>query len=151
MGYKDHSRGLPVLEQYDLAARSLPVLGISTADDSTPILLGGMSGLWFEQSESTDDLWVFYAVPDRGPNGDSFKDADGVTNRQFLLPNYQARIVRLELDRARGKLSVSDQIMLTRGDGTPILGIPNIPGWDERPLDGKGNAIAYDAYGAPGV
>jgi len=79
---------------------------------------------------------VFYVVPDRGPNGDAI-NVDGVTNREFLVPTYQARAVKIELNTASGNLRVLDQILFTRKDGaTPITGIPNIEGWDEVPLDG---------------
>lgn len=149
LGYKDHSSGQPHLDQYTFTVPNLPVLGTSTADDFTPILLGGFSGLWYAADESDDETKVFYTVPDRGPNGDAFS-VDGVTNRQFLLPDYQAQIVRIYLDVATGELTVDEQILLTREDGettVPITGIPNIPGFDEKPIDGKSNDIAYDPYG----
>ena len=148
LGYKDHSRGLPQLTEHLFDEDDLPTLGISTADDSTPVLLGGLSGLWHEISESTATSKIFYAVPDRGPNGSAI-NVDGVTNREFLIPDYQARAVKFELNTTSGELSVLDQILFTRKDGsTPITGIPNIPGYDEVPLNGKGEAIDYDAYGA---
>ncbi len=39
---------------------------------------------------------------------------------------------------------------LIRGDafGTPITGLPNIPGVDEVPVDALGNALPYDPFGA---
>lgn len=148
LGAKDHSRGFATLDEYVFQEADLPVLGTSTEDDTTPVLLGGMSGLWHEQSESSETELVFYAVPDRGPNGTSFK-VDGVTNREFLIPDYQARAVRFKLDRPSGALSVTDQILFTRKDGvTPISGLPNIPGYDEVPLNGKSEAVDYDPYGA---
>ncbi|MCH6259428.1 esterase-like activity of phytase family protein, partial [Puniceicoccaceae bacterium K14] len=148
LGSKDHSRGFAELEEYVFEEDDLPVLGISTADDVTPVLLGGMSGLWHEISESDDDTLVFYAVPDRGPNGSAI-NVDGVTNREFLIPDYQSRVVRFELDTTTDELSVTNQILLTRQDGTtPITGIPNIPGYDEVPLNGKSEPVAYDPYGA---
>gem|GEM_PF-954651 len=148
LGTKDHSMGLPVLEEFVFAEADLPVLGASTGPDGGDVLLGGFSGMWYEDSESTATRKTFYVVPDRGPNGDSFS-VDGVTNREFLVPTYQARAAKIELNTVTGKLTVVDQIMFTRKDGaTPITGIPNIEGWDEKPLDGAGNAIAYDPYGA---
>jgi len=148
LGTKDHSRGLPVLTEYEFAQEDLPVLGTSTADDVSDVLLGGFSGLWYEDSESTGDTLVFYVVPDRGPNGDAI-NVDGVTNREFLVPTYQARAVRIELHVDSGEIAVTDQILFTRKDGTtPITGIPNIPGYDEVPLDGKGDPVDYDPYGA---
>ncbi len=148
LGYKDHRSGQPVLESYTWKEENLPLLGLSTADDATPVLLGGFSGLWYAADESDANTKVFYTVPDRGPNGTSFS-VDGVTNREFLLPDYQARIVKFELDVPSASLSVVDTILLTRDDGgpVPITGLPNIPGFDEVPLNGKSEAVAYDPYG----
>ena len=136
-----------MLEQYTFEESDLPVLGLSTADDETPVLLGGFSGLWYAEDESTEDTMVFYTIPDRGHNGTSFS-VDGVTNREFLLPDYQARIVRFELKG--DELEITDQILLSRdgGEGSvPIHGVPNIPGFDEKPLNGKSEAVDYDPYG----
>ncbi|MCB1121649.1 MAG: esterase-like activity of phytase family protein, partial [Verrucomicrobiae bacterium] len=148
LGYKDHSSGQPELHNFTFEDQDLPVLGLSTKDDETPILLGGFSGLWYAADESSHETKVFYTIPDRGPNGDAFT-VDGVTSREFLLPDYQARIVRVELNEWTGALAVTDQILLTREDGgpVPIHGLPNIPGWDEVPLNGKSEAVDYDPYG----
>lgn len=148
LGTKDHNRGLPTATIHEIPEANLPVLGTSTADDTTPVLTGGFSGLWFAADESDEDTYVFYTHGDRGPNGDSFS-VDGITHREFLLPDYQASLIRLEMDPNTGEIIVESTLPLYRADGTtPISGLPNIPGWDEQPLDGKGNALPHDPYGA---
>ncbi len=145
LGFKDHSRGLPELTQYEFTPDARPVLGTSTEDGVTEILTGGFSGLCYDADNSVEDVtWSFYTVGDRGPNGDP---VDG--ERPFLLPDYQAKIYRYELDLASGVLSLEETIPLTRTDGTtPITGLPNIPGYDEVPVDGVGGALSYDEFGA---
>jgi len=148
LGTKDHHRGLPTATIYEIPEANLPVLGTSTADDTTLVLTGGFSGLWFAADESDAETYVFYTHGDRGPNGDSFS-VDGITNREFLLPDYQASLIRLEMTVATGEIRVESTIPLFRTDGiTPISGLPNIPGWDEQPLDGKGNVLPHDPFGA---
>jgi hypothetical protein len=147
LGTKDHMRGMPVAEVYEIPEANLPDIGISTADDATPVKMGGFSGLWFAADESTDSSYIFYTHGDRGPNGQSF-NVDGITNREFLLPDYQATIIRLDMNPQTGDIVVDSTIPLFRTDGTtPISGLPNIPGWDEQPLDGKGNLLAHDPFG----
>lgn len=147
LGTKDHMRGMPVAEVFEIPEANLPDIGISTADDTTPVKMGGFSGLWFAADESTESSYIFYTHGDRGPNGQSFS-VDGITHREFLLPDYQASIIRLEMTPETGDIVVDSTIPLFRTDGTtPISGLPNIPGWDEQPLDGKGNPIPHDPFG----
>ncbi len=145
LGLKDYSRGQPMIEQYEFT--DLPELGVTSGGQS--ILLGGLSGLWFEgEDEETGNL-QFATVPDRGPNGDPTDvDGDGSNERPFALPEYQARVVRFELTPA-GEIDITEQIFLTREDGeTPITGLPNIVGADEVPVDLDGNFLDYDELGA---
>lgn len=144
LGFKDHSRGPAKLTQHLFT--NLPDLGVSTTGGGTNIALGGMSGLWHAADESFGTEAVFYAVPDRGPNGDVVNG-----QRQFLLPNYQARIVRFTLNTESGALAVAQQILLNRTNAVStnvITGLPNIPGFDEAPVDGQNNPVNYDPYGA---
>jgi len=147
LGNKNHFKGLPSMEVFEIAESNLPVIGTSTADDVTPVKMGGFSGLWYSASESNTDTAIFYTHGDRGPNGDSFTE-NGVTSREFLLPDYQATIIKLAMNRTSGDITVDSTIPLFRIDGTtPISGLPNIPGWDEQPLDGKGNPLSHDPLG----
>ncbi len=145
LGVKDYSRGLPNLTQFEFS--DLPVL--DTTEGGDEILLGGLSGLWLEGEDENGNL-QFVTVPDRGPNAAlTDVDGDGANERPFALPDYQARIVRFTLDEDSGDIEITEQILLTRQDGTtPITGLPNIPGVDEEPVDLFGELLEYDSFGA---
>ena len=145
LGVKDYSQGQPTLEQFEFS--NLPVLG--TTEGGQEILLGGLSGLFYEGSDDQGNL-QFVTVPDRGPNGEPTDvDGDGDNERPFALPDYQAQVIRFTLNPNSGEFNITETILLTRGDGTtPITGLPNIPGIDEEPVDLSGNLLDYDPLGA---
>ncbi len=155
LGFKDYSKGQPTLNQYQFS--NLPVLGTTATenpDDSTEItvgqdiLLGGLSGLFYEGTADNGNL-KFVTVPDRGPNGNSADvDGDGGNERPFALPDYQAQVVKFELNETTGAIENLSSILLTRDGTTPITGRPNIAGVDEEPVDLFGNLLGYDEYGA---
>ncbi len=153
LGTKNYSPGTPQLTQYpwDLSGE---VLGTTPAGQE--ILLGGMSGLFYEGT-TEDHKLQFIATPDRGPNGEPTDvDGDGLKERPFPLPDYQARLVRFTLDRATSDIEITEQIDLFRADGvTPITGLPNIQAGetgtaytDEEPVDLNGNPLENDHFGA---
>ncbi|MDY7004672.1 MAG: choice-of-anchor I family protein [Cyanobacteriota bacterium] len=144
LGVKDYSRGLPSLTTFEF-----PDFPLGTTEGDQEILLGGLSGLWYEGTDDDGNL-QFVTVPDRGPNGaPTDVDNDGDNERPFALPDYQARIVRFTLDEDSGDIEITEQIFLNREDGTtPITGLPNIPGIDEEPVDLSGNLLEYDPLGA---
>ena len=151
LGLKDYSRGLPKLFSYpwDLSEE---VLG--TTPGGQEILLGGLSGLYYE-GKTNDGKLQFIATPDRGPNGEPTDvDGDGVNERPFPLPDYQAKLIRFTLDRKSGDFQITEEIPLTR-DGHPITGLPNLqagePGsayTDESPVDLFGEPLDNDRFGA---
>ncbi|MDJ0715234.1 MAG: choice-of-anchor I family protein [Prochloraceae cyanobacterium] len=156
IGYKDHSRGQPSLEQFTFT--NLPVLGTTaTVNPTNPtqttpgqdILLGGLSGLFYEGKANNGNL-QFVTIPDRGPNGEPTDvNGDGNKERPFALPDYQARVIRFELNETTGNIENLSEILLTREDGiTPITGRPNSPRLDETPVDLFGNLLQYDRFGA---
>lgn len=173
LGLKDHSKGSPELTQYFLNKEvSLPVLGTPAYEGGKPVYLGGFSGLYFDAGQSTATDYVFYTIPDRGPNADPVAKADVTPTplkdlRPFHLPDYQGRIVKFTVNISTGVVSLNpaDQIFLTRQDGvTPISGLHNLPGIDEVPVvisdpvvypnhdyqDNNGvyyHALPYDALG----
>ena len=173
LGYKNHALGTPKVTSYKLneLVTNWPALGIPTYDGGQPeVMLGGFSGLFFDEINSTETDYVFYAVPDRGPNDSPVKVADVTPTptknlRPFKLPNYQGRIVKFTLNKTNGTVTLDDQIMLTRKDGTtPITGKGNIPGYDEVPViytdanttytnidytsgSEEYHALPFDAYG----
>lgn len=143
LGYKDHSTGSPSIALHKLNEKvaEWPALGTPTYGGGQPtVMLGGFSGMYYDADASTDEKSVFYAIPDRGPNDGAVKKATTTpvapqNLRPFKLPNYQARMVKFTLDHASGAISLDEQIMLTRKDGTtPISGRGNIAGFDEVPV-----------------
>lgn len=153
LGATDFSRGLPRVTNYawDLSGE---VLGTTPAGQE--ILLGGLSGLFYEGT-TEDDKLKFIATPDRGPNGEPTDvDDDGVKERPFPLPDYQAKLVRFTLDEESGEFAITEEISLTREDGqTPITGLPNLQAGeagaaytDESPVDLFGNSLLNDPLGA---
>ncbi|MBR9921568.1 MAG: T9SS type A sorting domain-containing protein [Bacteroidetes bacterium] len=171
LGVKDHMSGTPILEEHNLnELDSWIELGTPVYPDADPVLLGGFSGLCYDPVNSDDDTWVFYTVPDRGPNDGTVSGSQAGTSqnlRPFKLPDYQSRIVRFTYDVNSGEMTFdeSQQIFLTRQDGTtPISGKGNVPGFDEVPVtytddevytnadytvDGVDyHALPYDSFGA---
>ena len=173
LGTKDLNSGRPRLTEFLLNELiDLPELGTPAYDGGqTPVSLGGFSGLWFDEGESTDDVLTFYAIPDRGPNDGAVARASVMPAvpqnlRPFKLPDYQGRIAKISINTTTGEASLDDQIFLTQKDGTtPISGRGNIPGFDEVPViyadpateypnvdytDDTGeeyHALPYDPYG----
>lgn len=152
LGYKDHSKGTPTTELYKIneLAANWPSLGTPTYNGGQPeVMLGGFSGLYYADKESTSDVSVFYAVPDRGPNDAPVAKADvtpatSQNLRPFKLPDYQGRIVKFTLNHTSGAVTLDDQILLTRQDGTtPITGKGNIEGTDEVPVTYTDAATDY--------
>ncbi|XCF06294.1 esterase-like activity of phytase family protein [Tamlana crocina] len=174
LGYKNHLLGTPTVSSYIVneLEENWPTLGTPVYDGGQPtVMLGGFSGLFYDAANSTANEYVFYAVPDRGPN-DATTSKSAVTPattqnlRPFKLPNYQGRIAKFTLNKTTGDITLNEQILLTRQDGTtPITGKGNIPGFDEVPVtytdastdyanvDYVGadseeyHALPYDAYG----
>ena len=156
LGFKDWNQPAgAALETFEFS--ELPVLG--TTEAGQEILLGGFSGLYFEGVDEISGNLRFIAHPDRGPNAEPVDvDGDGVDERPFPLPDYQAQVVRFELDPERGTLEITEQIGLVRetenGEVLPITGLPNLAGEagmayaDEEPVDLLGNSLELDPYGA---
>ncbi|MDD7885603.1 esterase-like activity of phytase family protein [Flavivirga sp. 57AJ16] len=152
LGYKNHLLGTPTVTSYVIneLETNWPSLGTPVYDGGQPpVMLGGFSGLFYDAANSTATEYVFYAVPDRGPNGDAVGKADVTPAtlqnlRPFKLPDYQGRIAKFTLNKTTGEVALDDQILLTRKDGTtPITGKGNIPGFDEVPVTYTDAATAY--------
>ena len=151
LGWKDYSKGLPRSTNYTWSNR--PVLGTTPAGQQ--IMLGGFSGLWFDGYGTDTNKLRFLTHPDRGPNAEPLV-IRGQTRRPFALPNYQAEVIRFELDRVTGSFTILNRTKLTRADGTtPITGLPNLQAGaqgtaytDELPIDLFGNDLPNDPFGA---
>lgn len=149
LGFKDYS-GVRSSELETFTINNLPSIG--TTEAGQELFLGGFSGLYYEGQASNGNL-KFITHTDRGPNGEPTG-----SNRPFLLPDFNPEIVRLELDRQSGAVSITERIKLQQADGTPMTGLPNlnIPGAtgntpynDEIPVDLQGNIITpLDTLGA---
>ncbi|MGB7415007.1 MAG: esterase-like activity of phytase family protein, partial [Thermosynechococcaceae cyanobacterium] len=146
LGVKDFSKGPAELTQLNV---ELPLLGVTPGGDQ--IDLGGLSGLWFGGTDATTGNQIFYTIPDRGPNPDTLDvDGDGIDERPFALPDYQARIIKLEVTPDRSNVAITQEIFLRQGDGiTPITGRSNLgnEGVDEQPVDLFGNPLELDPFG----
>ncbi len=151
LGSKNYARDLALLRTFTF--QNLPVLGTTTAGQE--ILLGGFSGLFFEGINPRNGNLQFITHPDRGPNADPVDtDGDGIKERPFPLPDYQAQWLRFELALDTGHLVITETIGLVHPDGTPITGLPNLEGQpglahaDEIPIDLLGNVLERDFFGA---
>jgi hypothetical protein len=152
LGYKNYLLGTPTVTSYVVneLVTNWPDLGAPVYDGGQPaVALGGFSGLFYDAVNSTATDYVFYAIPDRGPNDDTAAKAivtPATTQnlRPFKLPDYQGRIAKFTLNKTTGAITLDSQILLTRQDGTtPISGKGNIPGIDEVPVTYTDAATAY--------
>ncbi len=151
-GYKDHAAVGAATTLYNFAPADVPSIGTTLAGQEIP--LGGFSGLAFEGIDPATGNLKFAAHTDRGPNA----EPDPVTGRRpFLLPDFAPEVVRLNLDRKAGKLTLTQRIQLKDSAGNLLTGLPNtaIVGGtastaynDEIPVDLLGNVLTRDPLGA---
>ncbi len=150
LGFKDYNT--QTLKTSFFNDADLPVIG--TSDTLGEVLLGGLSGLHFEGINSENGNLQFITHPDIGPSATGNRDVtgDGVDDRvrTYFLPDLQPQLIRFEYNPKDGSLSIVDQLSLTRQDGTPLTGLPNLPTDDTGriPIDENGNILAYDPLGA---
>lgn len=151
LGFKDHGEISTSLASHTFP--ELPVLGTTTG--GTVIRLGGFSGLLFEGRDAATGKLRFLTHTDRGPNAEPVDTtSDGIKDRPFALPAFQPLWVRFEADPATGTIVVTDEIGLTRKDGSPLTGLSNLGGTnglahsDEPPVDANGQPLALDPLGA---
>lgn len=147
LGSKDHS-GRPRLTRHTMPD---PILGTTAAGDV--LRVGGFSGLFFEGWQGNQMVFVTHS--DRGPNAEPLDvNQDGVDERPFPLPRFQPELVRFAVDPKRGSVQILQRIGLTRQDGTPLTGLPNVAGQDglalsdEVPVDLRGQPLPLDPWGA---
>ncbi len=157
LGDKDYNTGTPELEEFLLnEIPDWPALGKPLTQMDT-VFLGGFSGLYYDGTQSTEDNWVFYAVPDRGPNDGAVNrnsafsvvdSSNATTNlRPFKLPNYQGRMVKFSLNPTTGDVALDEQVFLSRPGPnglTPITGFGNAATIDETPVTRVDTAVYTD-------
>jgi hypothetical protein len=148
LGLKDHSKPT-VTGLQTFPFNNLPAIGTTAAGQT--VSLGGFSGLTFEGYAPNGNL-KFITHTDRGPNG----EPTGI-NRPFFLPNFTPEIVRFELNRPTGNLTITQRLPLKKSATAMLTGLPNLtlgsnanlPYNDEIPVDLQGNVIAnLDQMGA---
>ena len=99
LGPKNYALDIAQLRTF--AFENLPILGVTDAGQE--IRLGGFSGLFFEGANPQNGNLQFITHPDRGPNADPIDtDDDGMKERPFPLPDYQAQWLRFELSVQTG-------------------------------------------------
>jgi len=148
LGLKDHSKPKVLgLETFEF--NNMPAIGTTTGGQT--INLGGFSGLAFEGYAANGNL-KFLTHTDRGPNGEPSGQ-----NRPFALPGFAPEIVRFELNRSTGQISITQRIQLKRPNGQLLTGLPNInqaggtestPNHDETGKDLFNNTLPVDPLGA---
>jgi hypothetical protein len=149
LGYKDHAAVAAATTLYNFAPAQLPSIGTTLAGQEIP--LGGFSGLAFEGIDPVTGRYKFAAHTDRGPNA----EPTGIL-RPFLLPQFAPEVVRFELDRQTGALTLTERIQLKDATGELLTGLPNTalsananqPYNDEVPVDLLGNVLPLDPLGA---
>ena len=150
LGFKDNSKGLPTLEEFDLND-DIASQFLQTPDGTSDIPLGGLSGLFFE-GEADNGNFQFITHPDRGPDlGSRDTDGDGENDvRTFELPDFQPSLYRFELNPENGDITFTETIGLTRADGTPLTGLPNLAGDDSgrQGENADGELLNFDPFGA---
>lgn len=155
LGFKDHSKGLPTLEEFPISNELLEANPLPTPDGASDIPLGGLSGLFYEGTDEDGNL-QFITHPDRGPDlGSEDTDSDGENDvRVFALPDFQPTLYRFDFNPENGEITITETIGLTRADGTPLTGLPNLEGDDsdrqgaEQLEDGTIQTIDFDPFGA---
>ncbi len=134
MGLKNHLRGDLELTAYDeLTGAELPSVGTDAFGNAVPS--GGFSGLQYVGRSTAGNL-SFLTVTDRGPNLDP-ANVDGIAGdeRPFRLPDYNVRVMTLEFNETTRTVSLGQTVLLKNPDGTPLLGLPNVQGFDEVPVE----------------
>jgi 2',3'-cyclic-nucleotide 2'-phosphodiesterase (5'-nucleotidase family) len=151
LGFKDHNAS-PDLTTVFFNDAQLPVIGNSTTLGD--VLLGGFSGLYFEGVNPDNSNLKFITHSDIGPSATGNRDLDGDGTaervRIYYLPDLQPSVVRFEYNPNTGDIQLGERIFLTRQDGTPLTGLPNLASDDSAriPIDEDGNILDFDPLGA---
>ncbi len=146
LGLKNHSKPTVTgLQTFEFS--NMPSIGTTVAGQN--IALGGFSGLHFEGYAANGNM-KFITNTDRGPNGEPV----GI-NRPFVLPNFAPELVRFELNRGTGQITIMQRIQLKKDASTLLTGLPNtaISGDanqaynDEVPVDLLDDNLSVDPLG----
>jgi Esterase-like activity of phytase len=104
--------------------------------DDHGVRLGSLgSDLFHDPDDSYNEFW---AVTDRGPNGNPGR-------RTFLAPKFNPVILYL---RVQDRIQILDALPILDASGLPVTGLSNVEGFDETPYDFNGaNVIAGNPNG----
>jgi hypothetical protein len=117
LGLKDHSKPKVLgLETFQFS--TMPSIG--TTSGGQVMNLGGFSGLAFEGYAPNGNL-KFVTHTDRGPNGEPTGQI-----RPFALPDFAPEIVRFEVNRTSGQVTLTQRLPLKKSNGQLLTGLPNI-------------------------
>lgn len=115
--------------------------------------VGGFgSALAFKSYDKKTGEYQFYALTDRGPNGDApnyVENGDTSASKFFLSPNFTPKIGILKIKN--GKAQINESIPLKNKDQSYVTGLPIAPGATgsslEIPLLPTMEKLSYDPNG----
>jgi hypothetical protein len=104
--------------------------------DDHGVRLGSLgSDLFHDPDDSSNEFW---AVTDRGPNGNPGR-------RTFLAPKFNPVILYI---RVQDRIHILNALPILDASGRPVTGLSNVEGFDETPYDFNGtNVIAGNPNG----
>ncbi|KTD24823.1 Uncharacterized protein conserved in bacteria [Legionella lansingensis] len=118
-----------------------PRLGVTRAGQ--PIHLGGFSGLRFVGKKNGKLIFVTHT--DRGPNPHAYYKK-GILMRPFMLPEFNPRLIFLEVDPPTKTLKIIKQIPLKSDNGQLLTGLPSMR-TREHPVNLYGKKLPFDKKG----
>ncbi len=110
--------------------------GLDQIVDDHGVRFGSMgSDIFHDPDDSYNEFW---AVTDRGPNGNPGK-------RTFVVPKFDPVILHI---RVSDTITILSALPILDASGNPVTGLPNVPTFDETPWDFDGsNTIDLNVNG----
>lgn len=125
-----------------LSATQAQILPAYPIANDHGIKLGGIgSDLYHMPGDAAD---IFWAVTDRGPNGEV--EIDGETRPTAFAPEFTPTIMKVKV--ANGVVTPIEFVPITTATGKPVTGLPNIPQYDVQFWDATGTTkLDYNPNG----
>ena len=110
--------------------------GVDQIVDDHGVRFGSLgSDIFHDPDDSYNEFW---AVTDRGPNGNPGK-------RTFVVPQFGPVILHV---RVSDSITILNALPILDASGSPVTGLPNLPTFDETPWDFDGsNQIGLNVNG----